>query len=191
MGNLFYRYLFLNRDEYKPNILYLKYINTFMSSKRHSRLNKSMDTLFHRESENDCRVCKEPVVDGRWNYCSERCRRIALSVQKMFIWDVVRDKVLNRDNYACQKCGWSKPEHKEKLTEKQHAGNMDEHKKLMEEERNLEVDHITRLADGGHPLDETNLQTLCDECHMEKTAEENKNSAQAESISLDKYMKEN
>jgi len=37
----------------------------------------------------------------------------------------------------------------------------------------LEVDHITRVADGGHPFDPANLQTLCSRCHEEKTASEN------------------
>jgi len=37
----------------------------------------------------------------------------------------------------------------------------------------LEVDHITRIADGGHPFDPANLQTLCEECHGNKTAREN------------------
>ncbi|ELY72356.1 hypothetical protein C488_15137 [Natrinema pellirubrum DSM 15624] len=36
-----------------------------------------------------------------------------------------------------------------------------------------EVDHIERIADGGHPLDESNLQTLCADCHEDKTADEN------------------
>jgi len=39
--------------------------------------------------------------------------------------------------------------------------------------RELEVDHIKRVADDGHPFDPANLQTLCSECHAEKTAEEN------------------
>jgi len=37
----------------------------------------------------------------------------------------------------------------------------------------LEVDHIERVADGGHPFDPANLQTLCEECHRDKTAREN------------------
>jgi len=41
-------------------------------------------------------------------------------------------------------------------------------------DRELEVDHIQPLADGGHPFDPANLQTLCSECHLEKTAQENK-----------------
>jgi len=39
--------------------------------------------------------------------------------------------------------------------------------------RSLEVDHITPIADGGHPFDPGNLQTLCSECHGDKTAREN------------------
>lgn len=42
-----------------------------------------------------------------------------------------------------------------------------------ERARDLEVDHITPIADGGHPFDPGNLQTLCSECHREKTATEN------------------
>lgn len=39
--------------------------------------------------------------------------------------------------------------------------------------RDLEVDHINRITDGGHPFDPGNLQTLCSECHKDKTAKEN------------------
>lgn len=34
----------------------------------------------------------------------------------------------------------------------------------------LQVDHITEIADGGAPYDHSNLQTLCEDCHKEKTA---------------------
>jgi 5-methylcytosine-specific restriction endonuclease McrA len=40
-------------------------------------------------------------------------------------------------------------------------------------EIDLEVDHITRVADGGHPFDPANLQTLCSRCHQAKTSVEN------------------
>lgn len=39
--------------------------------------------------------------------------------------------------------------------------------------RRLEVDHITPVAEGGHPFDPGNLQTLCTACHQEKTSKEN------------------
>jgi 5-methylcytosine-specific restriction endonuclease McrA len=43
----------------------------------------------------------------------------------------------------------------------------------MEQGRALEVDHIMPIADGGHPFDPGNLQTLCEKCHKAKTADEN------------------
>ena len=42
-----------------------------------------------------------------------------------------------------------------------------------EHDLGLEVDHIERVADGGHPFDPANLQTLCSRCHQKKTSEEN------------------
>ncbi|MEZ3117918.1 HNH endonuclease signature motif containing protein [Halobaculum sp. MBLA0147] len=50
-----------------------------------------------------------------------------------------------------------------------------------EQSRTLHVDHITPIADGGHPYDPGNLQTLCSECHSEKTARENENRDQTPS----------
>jgi 5-methylcytosine-specific restriction endonuclease McrA len=44
-----------------------------------------------------------------------------------------------------------------------------------EPDRELHVDHIEPIADGGHPFDLGNLQTLCSRCHHQKTAEENSN----------------
>jgi len=40
-------------------------------------------------------------------------------------------------------------------------------------DRSLEVDHIHPIAEGGHPFDPANLQTLCEDCHREKTGREN------------------
>lgn len=36
-------------------------------------------------------------------------------------------------------------------------------------DRRLQVDHITEVADGGALYDESNLQTLCEDCHDAKT----------------------
>ena len=36
-----------------------------------------------------------------------------------------------------------------------------------------DVDHIVPIADGGAPLDQANLQSLCHECHSRKTIAEN------------------
>ena len=37
----------------------------------------------------------------------------------------------------------------------------------------LQVDHITPLERGGASFDPANLQTLCQPCHLDKTAGEN------------------
>ncbi len=150
---------------------------------RQKRLNKSMDVLFPQQRTEWCRVCNEPVVDGRWNYCSTRCRDIANAVQRMFIWDIVREQVLERDDHTCQTCGLTQEMQRraywhvrERIDER--ADTHADREELWERYGNIdlhvmEVDHIHRLADGGHPLDEANLQTLCTYCHGEKTAEEN------------------
>ena len=45
--------------------------------------------------------------------------------------------------------------------------------KSFEESREFEVDHIKRIEDGGTNIP-TNLQTLCKECHKQKTLNEKK-----------------
>lgn len=44
--------------------------------------------------------------------------------------------------------------------------------KVIGNDRSLEVDHVTPISEGGHPFDPGNLQTLCAECHEEKTSAE-------------------
>lgn len=156
-------------------------------------LNKKMDTLFPQPDPDHCRVCGEEVVDGRWSYCSVRCREIANAVQRMFLWTKVREKILERDDYTCQVCGvtktkqWEAYHHTQQLIDERRAHLRDNHKEwkakgdMLREKYDVEsptdgflhVDHIERVADGGHPFDESNLQTLCRHCHTEKTAEEN------------------
>lgn len=60
-------------------------------------------------------------------------------------WRRIRDRILLRDKYTCQKCG--------------HIGD------------DLEVDHIINRAQGGTD-DDVNLQSLCIPCHKAKTATE-------------------
>jgi 5-methylcytosine-specific restriction endonuclease McrA len=173
-------------------------------------LNKRMDTLFPQEHPEKCRVCNEDVVDGRWNYCSERCRDIAQAVQRMFLWDTVRKAVFERDDYTCQECGlsrerWKRADYQvreiidEKTNHLREAKRFDEWR---EERRRLDsrygisdewasggfhADHIQRIADGGHKFDESNLQTLCKFCHEEKTAEENSDKGMPE-VTLEDYL---
>lgn len=157
-----------------------------------------MDDLFPQEESDLCRVCNEPVVDGRWNYCSERCREIAQAVQKMFTWTSVREKILERDGYTCQECGLSKEMVRRAYWQthelaKEKADTTDEFWDIwrsygVTEFDIFEVDHITRIADGGHPFDESNLRTLCEHCHSEKTVEENSAREPAPDVTLADYM---
>lgn len=73
----------------------------------------------------------------------------------------LRKTTLRRDGHQCVKCGAT---------------------------QDLEVDHIQNVAQGGtHRLD--NLQTLCRECHREKTRKEMRAGHQARA-SRGKYPKE-
>lgn len=62
-------------------------------------------------------------------------------------WALLRRQVLDRDGWRCRQCG--------------RAGR-------------LEVDHVQALEDGGDPWAPDNLQTLCRQCHIRKTARENR-----------------
>ena len=177
-----------------------------------------MDTLFPQPESGRCRVCHEPTVDGRWNYCSTRCREIATAVQRMFIWREVRDQVLDRDDRTCQSCGlsyerakrayWQIHERVDKLSEPMHpkksdhpAASYDRWRRAREElfdrygrinftDGLFHVDHITPISEGGHKFDESNLETLCRECHHAKTAAENSERARdsAPDVTLADYM---
>lgn len=100
----------------------------------------------YRKDTGLCRVCGEPASANRTRYCSERCKRIASAVQRMFSWPAVRERVLERDGWTCQNCGAD-----------------------VSEDADPEVDHIRPISEDGHPFDERNLTTLCVACHREKT----------------------
>ena len=61
-------------------------------------------------------------------------------------WQAVRKVVFRRDNQRCQVCG--KP--------------------------GFEVDHVKPMHQGGDPWALDNLQTICRQCHIEKTRKENR-----------------
>lgn len=154
-----------------------------MTTNNRRNVSKTMDELFPQESSGQCRVCNEHVVDGRWNYCSPRCRNIGQAVHRMFQWTYVREQVLERDEHTCQECGLTREmadrAYRQTMEIVDEVGDsLSERVELWEqygdlEWRSFEVDHIERIADGGHPFDESNLQTLCEPCHEEKTVEEN------------------
>ena len=62
-------------------------------------------------------------------------------------WELLRRRIFERDNWRCVECG--------------RAGR-------------LECDHVIPLAKGGAPYDRNNLQSLCRNCHIQKTSADSK-----------------
>lgn len=89
-----------------------------------------------------CRVCGKPKPKwdkARRKYCSDDCY---YKYQECFkCWTTLRDEILKRDK-RCVKCGSTK---------------------------DLEIDHIKALINGGDMWDKNNLRVLCHKCHVKKT----------------------
>ncbi|WP_294755386.1 HNH endonuclease [uncultured Ruminococcus sp.] len=64
--------------------------------------------------------------------------------QRKLMTKELRQSIMKRDNYTCQKCG-----------------------KYMPDEVGLHVDHIVAIKNGGKTV-ESNLQVLCDKCNYRK-----------------------
>lgn len=125
-------------------------------SERREMVNRNKDDIFGSPGTYECRVCGLELDDGRKQYCSKKCRKVAYAVYRMFRWRAVRKKVLERDDHSCQLCGWS-PEDEENPARHEHK---------------LHADHIISLSQGGSPLDSRNLMTVCKDCHIEKGVKE-------------------
>ena len=92
-----------------------------------------------------CANCGKPIPPNHRYYCSDTCRKLFHIKYKDYIsWKELRRKVLERDNYTCVICG--KPAE--------------------------EIDHIVPISMGGAMFDMNNLQSLCKQCHKEKTIED-------------------
>ena len=89
-----------------------------------------------------CVSCGSQLSSRRTPYCSRLCQ---WRFQGGYFWDAARTYAIHRDRFTCRSCG-----HRFRV-------------------RALEVDHIVEIARGGPPLDPANLQTLCRDCHREKT----------------------
>jgi 5-methylcytosine-specific restriction endonuclease McrA len=89
-----------------------------------------------------CVECATPLASARSPYCSRTCQ---WKFHGHYFWDSARIYVKRRDHYTCRAC----------------------HRRFRSHE--LEVDHIVEIARGGAALEYSNLQTLCQACHREKT----------------------
>lgn len=110
------------------------------------------------------RICN---IHGTWTKSDKqsRCPQCSKQTQKVYdkkqrnpeskkIYDSkqwrerTRPAVLVRDDYRCVSCG------------------------VLGKSRELVVDHIIEIKDGGAKFDKDNLQTLCHRCHNIKTENE-------------------
>lgn len=120
----------------------------------------------NEEGEWICLNCGKSLAFNRRlrTYCSDVCRREYIT-QKYLSWSTYRERVFERDAYTCMKCG-----RKVYLTSWTENG--------FEPRLRAECDHIVPLflgdKDWYDDLELKNFQTLCSDCHKEKTIEEAK-----------------
>jgi 5-methylcytosine-specific restriction endonuclease McrA len=91
-----------------------------------------------------CVECGRSLPTHRTPYCSRRCQ---WKFHGHYFWDSARSYTMLRDRYTCRICGQRK------------------------RARELDVDHILEIAEGGAALEYSNLQTVCRTCHRSKTVD--------------------
>ena len=109
-----------------------------------------------RIKNGQCPLCCKPKSEWKrttkYRCCSKECtQRFYNTMLVCTSWNDLRAKVLQRDEYVCQKCGL--------------GSKMDNYGSY----HNLVADHIIPIAVGGQQWSFDNLQTLCVSCHKEKT----------------------
>lgn len=113
-------------------------------------------TLFPKKAPNLCAVCNQPIEDNRKKrYCSEHCKEVAYATQKFYDWKKIKEKIRDRDDWTCQRCGKYSDKEKSEIYPP-----------------NLHVDHIKPVSKGGNKFDPKNLQLLCKQCNLSKGAKE-------------------
>lgn len=103
-----------------------------------------------------CKWCgKEIVNKRRKEFCSDKCsKQFGLAT----VWNRGRDpyslRILYRDNFTCQDCG-------------QFLALKNDYGVYLPIDDGLEVHHIKPVSEGGGD-EQTNLISLCHECHQER-----------------------
>lgn len=114
---------------------------------------------YYDDNDRTCRECRGPLKSLRQKrFCSPRH---SLDYWSTRVWGSLRVVVFERDEYVCQSCGRIG----------YHVGHGPDGRFVRLGTVKVEADHIIELADGGEPWDVENVQTLCSECHKEKTAD--------------------
>jgi len=131
-------------------------------------------------NERICRNCGKPLIrrigtgfekidKRRMYYCTNLCRAEWYAKTSL---PALRDKVLARDNYTCQKCG-----RKEGMVigyeeKRGPLGNLPPVKVPIF--LTMEVHHIIPIQRGGNEFDPDNCTTLCIDCHKKATGRHNR-----------------
>jgi 5-methylcytosine-specific restriction endonuclease McrA len=115
---------------------------------QHTRYQKGLNTLhlFPSRSDGTCACgCGETLQNSKKRWFSDNCRYFAVTTTLIVKGDtrVIRQQLQLRDNGKCANCGCTTFE--------------------------WEADHIKPVELGGGGCDLDNFQTLCTECHKEKT----------------------
>ncbi len=111
-----------------------------------------------------CSYCLKQKASRARICCSKECDENFHKEYRFWIksWFGLRDEALTRDAFECRKCG----------------------------EKATDVDHVIEISDGGEEWDLENLQSLCDKCHKEKTAQSRRARSKTKSLdsSLEEYL---
>jgi len=113
-----------------------------------------------REQANTCKWCHGPLKNNRQkSFCSEDCK---YWWYQQYVFGRNRPpvpwRILCRDDFTCQKCGW-----KSRFINKYGVTHFSS--------RGLDVHHIQYVSHGGTDH-ESNLITLCRDCHRKEHSRE-------------------
>lgn len=130
------------------------------------------------QTGSECRVCGHPKQPPLQKYCSYFCKTLAEAFARFYNWQWIREKVLERDDYTCQRCGISKERWERAYWQVQEMthdyigedGTVLPRSEVVEPPNGrFHVDHVVPQSKDGHPFDPENLQTLCEECNLSKS----------------------
>lgn len=158
--------------------------------------------------ENKCGGCgkvRKEWVDKslRYNTCSTKCTEVMNVNYRIFWWAEMRERIFERDKYICKACNnenikevigeqTSFLEERTKEWKQGHNGLYIGYKEDYIKSRinqwlksQLDADHITPIALGGEEWDMNNIQTLCKQCHKNKTRKDIKKISSERKITID------
>ena len=120
--------------------------------------------------------------------CSKECTSKMNNRYVYYGWTWVRPKIFERDNYTCKSCGFKAEEVKEDkyYNDNQSPSNKIKYPVLIKtKESQLDADHIIPISLGGDEWSFDNIQTLCKQCHKDKTKKDIKKISAERKVTID------